>query len=382
MNDNKHEDYVYFQKLIEAARGNEAGVNSTNNSDEKRLPCFSLKASDFSFPSDDDDWHSPASFHKELCQRIKGARERVFIASLYVGAGVAPFAEKEREFLDEIEKSAQRVSDVKIIMDANRGLRPISKNHDDVSLSTSCARELYKRVAPSQKSPLTDSGLYLFNVIPTTSIFSHVLPSPLNEVAGVFHLKAYIIDDCLILSGANLSEEYFTDRQDRYIVLINGAGGLVDFYANLICCFCKRSNKFSIDDRDQVLLKTPSTTIEAFISTLDSLFQQNVTDAAGLAEKDAVAYIIPTLQLPKSIMKRKQPLFKGGTDIIKSLLKSAMASSKNASVRMATAYLNPTPSFLPLVTSFGSLETSYGETYIVTPSCTSHGFAPKKGKGN
>ena len=40
-----------------------------------------------------------------------------------------------------------------------------------------------------------------------------------------------MIDDELILSGANLSQEYFTDRQDRYLHIKGGGGGLVDFYS-------------------------------------------------------------------------------------------------------------------------------------------------------
>ena len=31
------------------------------------------------------------------------------------------------------------------------------------------------------------------------------LPSPLDEIAGVMHMKAFVIDDELIISGANLS---------------------------------------------------------------------------------------------------------------------------------------------------------------------------------
>ena len=38
----------------------------------------------------------------------------------------------------------------------------------------------------------------------------------------VVNLQAYIIDDDLIISGANLSQEYFTDRHDRYIIFSNG----------------------------------------------------------------------------------------------------------------------------------------------------------------
>ena len=45
------------------------------------------------------------------------------------------------------------------------------------------------------------------------------LPVRWNEVVGVQHMKIYIFDDELILSGANLSNTYFTDRQDRYLML-------------------------------------------------------------------------------------------------------------------------------------------------------------------
>jgi CDP-diacylglycerol--glycerol-3-phosphate 3-phosphatidyltransferase len=54
------------------------------------------------------------------------------------------------------------------------------------------------------------------------------IPSPLDEVAGVFHIKAYIIDDQLVLSGANLSEEYFQDRQDRYLLFDQGKRMLIE----------------------------------------------------------------------------------------------------------------------------------------------------------
>jgi hypothetical protein len=36
---------------------------------------------------------------------------------------------------------------------------------------------------------------------------------------GVQHTKVYVCDDTVILSGANLSHDYFTNRQDRYVVV-------------------------------------------------------------------------------------------------------------------------------------------------------------------
>jgi CDP-diacylglycerol--glycerol-3-phosphate 3-phosphatidyltransferase len=44
-------------------------------------------------------------------------------------------------------------------------------------------------------------------------------------VVGVCHLKAYIFDDDIIISGANLSNTYFSTRQDRYYIMRNA--GLV-----------------------------------------------------------------------------------------------------------------------------------------------------------
>ena len=39
-----------------------------------------------------------------------------------------------------------------------------------------------------------------------------VLPQRWNEVVGLQHCKVYIFDDSVIVSGANLSSDYFTNR--------------------------------------------------------------------------------------------------------------------------------------------------------------------------
>lgn len=45
------------------------------------------------------------------------------------------------------------------------------------------------------------------------------MPSELKEILGTYHIKLAIFDDNILITGANLSEEYFTNRQDRYIVI-------------------------------------------------------------------------------------------------------------------------------------------------------------------
>ena len=41
------------------------------------------------------------------------------------------------------------------------------------------------------------------------------------EIFGVLHIKIFIFDNTVILTGANLQENYFTTRIDRYICIEN-----------------------------------------------------------------------------------------------------------------------------------------------------------------
>ena len=36
--------------------------------------------------------------------------------------------------------------------------------------------------------------------------------SGIREIFGVHHIKAHVFDDDVLITGANLSEDYFTDR--------------------------------------------------------------------------------------------------------------------------------------------------------------------------
>ncbi|CCJ31278.1 unnamed protein product [Pneumocystis jirovecii] len=58
--------------------------------------------------------------------------------------------------------------------------------------------------------------------------------SMINECWGTQHMKIYGFDDEVMLSGANLSYEYFVNRQDRYHFF--SSPQLTDFYAK-ICQF-------------------------------------------------------------------------------------------------------------------------------------------------
>ena len=62
----------------------------------------------------------------------------------------------------------------------------------------------------------------------------------LVEAMGVQHLKVYAFDDTLIMSGANLETEYFTVRQDRYVVVEDKA--LAALYHDAVALVAKHSH--------------------------------------------------------------------------------------------------------------------------------------------
>ena len=63
-------------------------------------------------------------------------------------------------------------------------------------------------------------------------LLKKLLRPPFNEVVELTHVKIYIADDTLVLTGANLSQNYFTERQDRYMVVRDAA--TCDFFEELV----------------------------------------------------------------------------------------------------------------------------------------------------
>uniref|UniRef100_A0A8B9KHB3 CDP-diacylglycerol--glycerol-3-phosphate 3-phosphatidyltransferase n=1 Tax=Astyanax mexicanus TaxID=7994 RepID=A0A8B9KHB3_ASTMX len=74
-----------------------------------------------------------------------------------------------------------------------------------------------------------------------------LVPERFNETIGVQHIKVYLFDDSLIISGANLSDSYFTNRQDRY-VLLEGCREVADFFAELVRAVSDVSLQLESDD--------------------------------------------------------------------------------------------------------------------------------------
>ena len=72
-------------------------------------------------------------------------------------------------------------------------------------------------------------NVYLYTPVLSENLVTQFLPPRWNEILSVYHIKSYIFDDNMIISGANLSNDYFTTRIDRY-VLFENCPELINYY--------------------------------------------------------------------------------------------------------------------------------------------------------
>ncbi|KAG9469942.1 hypothetical protein GDO78_019279 [Eleutherodactylus coqui] len=161
---------------------------------------------------------SPAEFYQVMKDQVKTAKNRITMASLYLGTGVL-----EKELVDCIEEALHRTGQtdlqVSILLDYTRGSRG-KKNSRTMLLPL--LRRYPDRVRVS-----------LFHTPNLRGLLRWLAPERFNETIGLQHMKIYLFDDNVILSGANLSDSYFTNRQDRYI-LLQGCSDMADFFNELV----------------------------------------------------------------------------------------------------------------------------------------------------
>jgi CDP-diacylglycerol--glycerol-3-phosphate 3-phosphatidyltransferase len=58
-----------------------------------------------------------------------------------------------------------------------------------------------------------------FRMPQQATLLGRTLPPRWAEGVGVQHVKCYVFDDTVVLTGANLSSDYFTSRQDRCVIV-------------------------------------------------------------------------------------------------------------------------------------------------------------------
>lgn len=143
--------------------------------------------------------NSPTEFYDVLKNKIANAQDRIFIASLYVG-------KNQDELIDCIADALRKNPTLKVyfLIDGLRGTRE-APSRCSATLLSRLLKEYHDRV-----------DIRLYRTPACVGWKGSVLPKRINEGLGLQHMKIYGFDNEVLLSGANLSSDYFTNRQDRY----------------------------------------------------------------------------------------------------------------------------------------------------------------------
>ncbi|KAG6300684.1 hypothetical protein E4U09_006432 [Claviceps aff. purpurea] len=163
---------------------------------DRMAPSFDIRGEDVCII------RSPADFYETLKNRIRAAKTRIFLSTLYIG-------KSEQDLIATLQDALRRNPQLKlsILTDCLRGTREAP--------NPSCASLLVPLVSEFGSDRVE---IRMYHTPNLTGMRKKYIPKRINEGWGLQHMKLYGVDDEIIMSGANLSTDYFTNRQDRYHV--------------------------------------------------------------------------------------------------------------------------------------------------------------------
>lgn len=167
--------------------------------DDLRLPIFAASGDQLHILED------PSHFYQTLKDRIAKAKHRIFLASLYIG-------KEETELVEHLESALDRNSSLQltILVDALRGTRESAPTPSCAALVSKLRAKYPDRVS-----------IRLYHTPNLKGWLKRIVGKRFNEGWGLQHMKIYGFDNDVVLSGANLSRDYFTNRRDRYLLIQN-----------------------------------------------------------------------------------------------------------------------------------------------------------------
>ena len=298
----------------------------------------------------------PKEFYKTLKDKLRSAKRRVYFATLYVG-------KTEKELMDCIEEALNLNPGLKvsILTDALRGTRE--------SPETSCASLLAHLAAKFPRQV----EIRLYHTPNLTGTRKRLIPKRINEGWGLQHMKLYGIDDEVILSGANLSEDYFTNRQDRYHVF--SCPRVTEYFAEIHNIMCNASFLMTPDTVPQgYSLSWPKTNAcispledpKGYIHATKSMFTSLIAPPKNTKPSTTNTSIYPMLIIPYALNTE-----------LPTITRLLAHNFPNGSTYLFTAgYFNPHKS---VTTSLLSAAAAGIQGTVVTASPWANGFYGSKG---
>ncbi|KAL8794857.1 MAG: hypothetical protein Q9195_002569 [Heterodermia aff. obscurata] len=288
----------------------------------------------------------PAEFYTTLKSMIRKAKRRIFLSTLYIG-------KTEHELISAIGHSVRTNPDLKvsILTDALRGTRE-SPEPSCASLLASLTEEFPERVE-----------IRMYHTPNLTGLRKRFIPKRINEGWGLQHIKLYGIDDELILSGANLSNDYFTNRQDRYHVFASQR--VTDYFANIHNAVCSVSfllkpadtpAKYTLEWPSSNPAPSPLTSPEAYIEATTSLLIPFTTPPNSRPRPKTDTSLYPLLCQPPNL----------NTEL--PALRSLLSAPSLCAYTFTAGYFNPHPEITTSLLSIRAPGT------ILTASPLANGF--------
>ncbi|KAF2678968.1 CDP-diacylglycerol-glycerol-3-phosphate 3-phosphatidyltransferas-like protein [Lentithecium fluviatile CBS 122367] len=306
---------------------------------------------------------TPAEFYETLKDKILKAQTRIYLSTLYIG-------KTEHELITTIRTALQHNPNLRIsfLTDALRGTRE-TPNPSCASLLAPLISEFGSRVE-----------VRMFHTPNLTGVRKRLVPKRVNEGWGLQHMKLYGIDNELIISGANLSNDYFTNRQDRYHLFRSAE--LTSYFSKIHTGVCALS--FDIQPASTQAgytmtwppinpapspLKSPTAFKKAASKLLTPLLTPSNSPPPLASASRSTTTIYPILSLV--------PLLQSSTELpaITTLLTALCRPPlQNSSWTFTAGYFNMTPSFRRLL-----LATRPAAGTVLTAHPHANGFYGSKG---
>lgn len=316
-------------------------------------------------PNEIDIIESPSHFYDLLKSKISSSQKRIFIASLYLG-------KSETELIDCISQALSKNPDLKVsfLLDGLRGTR---------ELPSTCSATLLSSLAAKYGSERVDCRLYKTPAYHGWKKI--VVPKRFNEGLGLQHMKIYGFDNEIILSGANLSNDYFTNRQDRYYLF--KSANFANYYFKLhqlISSFSYQIVKPKVAGNVNIIWPDSNPTIEPMKNKRKFLREASQLLENFLQISKHNQPISPPGQFSTIVYPISQftPLFPKYNDksTEKSTILSLLSNIKNTSISwtFTAGYFN----ILPEIKA-NLLATPVTEANVITASPFANGFYQSKG---
>ncbi|KAH8331261.1 hypothetical protein KR067_013316, partial [Drosophila pandora] len=288
-------------------------------------PCFPLRGDQIQVI------HEPHHFYDTVVHRIANAKRRIVLASLYLGTG-----QLENAMVQTLRHSLQTESSLRlnVLLDFTRGTRG--------------ALNSKTMLLPLVRDFANQVQLSLYHTPDLRGMTKRLAPPRWNELLGLQHMKVYLFDDAVIISGANLSNDYFTNRQDRYILIEDKP--LADFYAQ----FIERVQEFSLavgPDSSEGLHRnwrilpyegTKEHFIQLAKQRIADFVQETFQRQARVREQNPQAdtWVFPLLEMGQIGIHHDSV-------VTKRLLSNCVAGSR---LKLATGYFNLTQEYMDTIT--------------------------------